>query len=1138
MQCNAQIINSDFENALIKQDQNHRERALDKHTSFIVQAPAGSGKTELLIQRILTLLAHVNKPEEILAITFTKKAANEMRMRLVQALRQAASQPKPALLHAQRTWTLAQKALQNDRAKNWNLLGNPSQLRIQTIDSFCAYLNHQLPLLSHFGAPPHLSDEPFILYHAAVSDLLSHLENDEAGISAIKQLLLHLDNDLGKLQSLLIKLLANRDQWLPYLCFDFSREIHDQQIRQGLEYYFQLIIQAHLQSIRALFPEPLIPDLLSIANYAAHHLLKKDKPSHLTACLNLQALPGINVSDKLIWQGLAELLLTSEGQWRKTFDARNGFPAAEKQATSHYKQIALSLIQQLQEHDALRVALIELRYLPKAHYDDAQWAILKTLVHVLKMAAAELHIVFQQQGQIDFIENMQAALRALGDEESPTDLSLSLDYQITHILVDEFQDTSIAQYKLLEKLTLGWEKHDGRTLFVVGDPMQSIYRFRQAEVGLFLKMRQHGLGAIDLVPLTLTMNFRSAENIVKWNNTHYAAIFPRFDHIANGAVTYSPSAYRPAATSSDPCSDIQVQGFFSADGQAQAQYIVSYIQALRHHAPQENIAILVRSRPHLSAIIPALREAGLAYRAVDIDPLSEKQLIKDLLSLTRALLHPADRIAWLAVLRAPWCGLTLADLHALASSDAHATIPSLLEQEPIRASLSPAGQQALNRVWPILCSKAAERERYTLRYWIESTWMLLGGPACLLDPLENEDVQAYLDRLESLEKNDCFSFDENTWQEKIERIYSPIQHEEAHLQLMTIHSAKGLEFDTVIVPHLEKKIPHDDNPLLLWEERPLPDDQIGLLLAPIHAAFTEPDPLYIYLQRQNKIRAGLEKNRLLYVATTRAKKKLCLLYNVETDTKNQSGVMNPASNSFLGSLWPLFSEQTLSISQIDRLEKSAPPQEKKPFRRLVADWKNFLLDENTLPTLHQQQSGFRVADMTQRYIGIIIHRIIQMISEHGEKTYTLLSPIQQKKNIARQLQQLGLVQHALDQAVLLSHQAIENILQDERGRWLLQPHLESRSEWALSALLDGQAVNLIIDRTFIDEQGLRWIIDYKTSRPTDGTKLNDFLQEEKEKYLPQMQKYAKALQNREDRPIRLGLYFPLVPGWIEWDILA
>src|SRR5207253_3724806 len=129
--------------------------------------------------------------------------------------------------------------------------------------------------------------------------------------------------------------------------------------------------------------------------------------------------------------------------------------------------------------------------------------VLEAIGGVLRPAIAQLKLVFQARGQVDFTEVAQRALLALGKEGEPTDLALALDYRIRHLLIDEFQDTSISQYELVARLTEGWEAGDGRTLFAVGDPMQSIYRFREAEVGLFLEARRGGIGTVELEQIEL-----------------------------------------------------------------------------------------------------------------------------------------------------------------------------------------------------------------------------------------------------------------------------------------------------------------------------------------------------------------------------------------------------------------------------------------------------------------------------------------------------------------------------------------------------------------------------------------------------------------------------------------------------------
>ena len=88
----------------------------------------------------------------------------------------------------------------------------------------------------------------------------------------------------------------------------------------------------------------------------------------------------------------------------------------------------------------------------------------------------------------------------------------------------------------------------------------------------------------------------------------------------------------------------------------------------RRDDPAATTAILVRNRSHLHEIIPRLKEAGLRFRAIEIEGLGSRPVVQDLLALTRALAHPGGSLAWLALLRAPWCGLTLADIHALVSA--------------------------------------------------------------------------------------------------------------------------------------------------------------------------------------------------------------------------------------------------------------------------------------------------------------------------------------------------------------------------------------------------------------------------------------------------------------------------------------
>src|SRR3990167_697050 len=1028
-------------------DEQQRLKALDPTQSFIVQAPAGSGKTELLIQRFLVLLSVVKQPEEILAITFTKKSAAEMRTRIINALKNAQNNPEPDSSHAKKTWHLAKKALKQDEELKWNLLISPSRLRLQTIDSFNMSITRQLPIVSHFGASPEITDNPYSLYRQAVQDFLTHLEEDHTWSNAIGTVLLHVDNDLNKVENLFINLLAKRDQWLRYIILNSN----DPLLRQTLEQNLQTIAIDSLKNLHLLFPKQHINELLYLLRFSAHYL-KQDKPASLIVhCLNLDTLPGITIEDKKCWSGIAEFLLTKSNTWRKKIDKDIGFlsitsckNAIEKDLINNAKLRMKKLIDELSHATYFFHALIDFTFLPEITYRESQWHTLESLHTVLKMVTAQLHLVFQKQGKIDYIENALAADAALGTYESPTDLTLALDYQIKHILIDEFQDTSNSQYQLLKKITAGWEHNDGRTLFLVGDPMQSIYRFREAEVGIFIRARKYGMGPIQLEPLTLSVNFRSTPEIAHWINTHFQKIFPSFDDVATGAVAYTASIANQFTQHAN--STVTLHSLVNAEDDTQAKTIVELIQERKIHHPTETIAILVRSRTHLAKIIPTLKAAAIKYRSINIDPLTERPFIQDLMALTRALFHPADRIAWLALLRAPWCGLSLNDLFILSGRNAKISLWEQLHSSQILAGLSIDGQARIKRILPILKAKIAERYRSSARYWIESTWLLLGGPATVIEETDLEDAEAYFCLLEKMDQSSNL-LNLDTLHEQVNNLYAaPNNQADDTLQIMTIHNAKGLEFDTVILPHLERRAANDHKQLLLWLDQPRTKENNMLVIAPVHAIGHETDTIYEYIKRQHAIKNNYEIGRLLYVAATRAKKNLALFFNLKNDCKVNS-------SSLLEKIWPTIKNQ-LSYTEPTSSFTYTKPENNNPLKRLPLQWKNPITEHCLTEELvyHQQKSGFHLPDNQPKYIGIIIHQTLQQISKLGYTWWQSSSPANKLTYLQKSLLQLGIQKVNLKKTSALIKQIIDNTLTDERGRWIVFPHNEAESVKVLSII--------------------------------------------------------------------------------------
>ncbi len=1114
-------------------DAAQRLQALDPSDSFIVQAPAGSGKTELLIQRFLTLLSFVEQPESIVAITFTKKAAGEMRHRVIGALQKAASGSEPEEAHERHTWELSRRALARDEELTWQLIQHPSRLRIQTIDSFCGSLVRQMPWVSRMGASPQPEDKADHLYLQAARATLDLLEAGTSEADALGRLLEHLDNNLSNVETLLTGMLRRRDQWLRHVVPNTASI----SFRESLEATLKQIVTDEMETTRGLFPAGSIAEILDLARFAARNLAAQGTEGGLADCIGLAGLPGSGPEWIGHWLGLAEMFLTQEGSRRKTVNKNQGFPATPegRAAKSRWTGIVLE--------EALITQLHALRSMPPASFNESQWEVLSALIKLLPVAAAQLKVVFQREGKVDFTEIAQASRTALGTPDSPTDLAFALDCRIQHLLVDEFQDTSQSQYALLETLTAEWQPDDGRTLFLVGDPMQSIYRFREADVALFLRARERGIGNIRLTPLTLSVNFRSGAAIVNWVNQALGPAFPAREDLLTGAVTYEPSV---AFHSGGGFEGVTVHPFFGSDPDAEANRMIKIIEDAKTADPDGRIAVLVRARTHLIAIVSALRTKGLKFRAVEIDRLGDRSVVQDLLALTYALLHPADRPSWLAVLRAPWCGLTLADLQVIVGGEFSAAIWDLTGDDLRLASMSPNGRLRIERIKPILADAIAQRGRLPLRRWIEGTWMRLGGPACLEDRTGLDDAAAFLDLLEE-SAGGAGLRDAEKFGEDVAALFArPDVEADESLQLLTIHKAKGLEFDTVIVPALGKSTRSEDPSLLLWLEYIDGRGDSRLLLAPIKETGSDDDPAYSYLRQIQRAKTNHESTRLLYVAATRARKHLHLLGHAAFNAATHE-VKTPGSRTFLAKIWPTVegdyygafaSGEGIAAVQVASNGESASDAAGIPLRRLVSGWQGVPLPPDIVwrPPAEESATGdetegrlhitFEWASELQRRVGIVVHGMLQQMTAEDRLDWN-------PATVVTALSSQGLAGDKLREAVQRVEKALRATVTDPRGLWILGRHAEDQREYSLSGLAGGRIRHFTLDRTFVDDENIRWIIDYKTGAH-EGGGLEAFLDNEQLRYRAQLENYAILMKHMDSRPIRLGLYFPILQAWREW----
>ncbi|WP_353146296.1 UvrD-helicase domain-containing protein [Pollutimonas bauzanensis] len=1096
-----------------------RAAAIDPSRSFIIQAPAGSGKTELLTDRILALLATVNRPEEIVAITFTRKAASEMHARVLGKLAGGQGECPPEA-YKKRSWELAQKAMQRNDELGWNLLQYPARLSIRTIDSFCTYLVRAMPWLSALGGLPAIAENPVQHYEAAAKATLAMADENES----VARFISHLDVNRQSAMGLLANMLASRDHWLPLL-------MPGSDVDQLLE-NLDRAVQVDLERLAEAMPPGWATTLAPMVSRAASVLISKGSTAEECILENWQGeVFDTDVSSLSQWQALAGMLLTKENKLRKTVTISQGF-----EAKSDYKDDFLAWIKAVPESEPWIAALADIRSAPCDGYSDEQQDTLRILIEVLWLAAAQLNVCFTEAAEVDFTEISRRALDALGQVDDPSDLLLALDTVIRHILVDEFQDTSQSQIQLLERLTSGWMPGDGRTLFLVGDPMQSIYRFRKAEVGLFLTVKEHGLGEVSLTPLELKDNFRSQANLVEWVNKTCRPIFPKEDHPGLGAIRYTDSV-----AFNDGIEGLGVefhpvwalkgeQGDEAGDPGPVAESIAIQLAKealLRNPDSAHPVAILVRARTHLDGIVHRLAQQNIPCRAVELVSLKSRQVVIDLAQLARALSHPADRLAWLSVLRSPLCGLTLNSLHALCGSDLYTTIPALLSQWLQQGAEDECGMDAmearrLRHAAAVLLDSSNASGTIPFAAWLESCWQRLGGPAVYSSQSDATDAERLFRLIEELAPYG--NLNPIALEDKLDKLYAAPNGSGRAVEVMTIHKSKGLEFDTVILTGLDRRPKADTPPLMRFEH-----SGGELLLGPIkHKVSDEQDPVSVYLAGRDKKRGAYEADRLLYVALTRARQQLHLIGKLGLE--GGGAIKKPETTSLLGRLWEhMPPPQTPDPAEL--ITGDAALDEARPQRMLVR-MSAQSLPADAVPYQEARQVStwtWRPESGNESMIGTVAHAWLERLGKEGVEAWSIDRIDTCLPIFRKQLSRAGVIGTAVDAAAQVLRDTLAATLASPKGQWLLWAARAHR-EWSL---LDVSGRVSVIDLAISQEDD--WlVVDYKTGVPHADETRDAFAARMRERYREQIERYCGHVSALDGRPARGALYFPRADVWVDY----
>jgi ATP-dependent helicase/nuclease subunit A len=1109
-------------------DAGARLDALHTGRNILLQAPAGSGKTTVLAQRFLGALARVDEPEQVLAITFTRKAAAEMRERVLLALEGGLPESQADLSRWQE---LCAQVHAHAQQRGWLPAELPARLRIQTIDSLAHEIARGMPLLGRMYANLRVIDSAGSLYAEAAREALRFGAADPEYRDDINLLLVRLDNDWDRAEQLLAGLLPERNRWQSMLLEHRPEELADR-----VSASLRRIVQETLKEAHRILSPVVVAEAAALASSSARY--RHDAGHDLAGPWFAWLLPDASIEAEAgnvaAWQCVTSLALTAEGELRKQVNVNNGFPREDKALKQRWQ----SWKEELERRDGALRMLQDIEALPPIDIDAEERQALAALARLMLLAAMQLKLVFRSRGLVDHSEVSAVARQALRDMDGPTDQSIRQTLRVQHLLVDEFQDTSPEQLDLVRDLICGWDAGEERSLFLVGDPMQSIYLFRNSEVGLFLRTRAEGIGDLRLEARQLSRNFRSRPALVEWANLAFRSVFPALENLRTSAVPFLPSEAARSETAA-AFAAVTIWPQASGDPEGEAASIAEEILQLRSSQPNCSIAVLVQTRALAGPVLRALQKAGVATLGVDLAMLADRGVVRDLVALGQALQDAADRSAWLAVLRAPYCGLILADLRLICEFAGKQPLVELLVNAALLAQLSSDGQLRLARVGPLLLQAWQSRGSLDPASCIESMWYQLGGQAACLSEAEISAARQYLLALRRLQEQEGIVGGARL-QELAAQLRDRSEVASDHpVEVLTIHHAKGLEWDVVFVPGLGKLPRGDTSPLLRWLQLPTTAGDGDLLLA-VHS-IGEPkssNPLAKYIARLQAERQQNERVRLLYVAITRARQRLYLSGHAPWRESDAGPV--PASRSLLQLLWPAVRTHFDTAGPVDAEAVSSMPSLESSWYRLPAVYA--VVPEQPMPkvTSLSRTASEALAEPEFSWVGPLARAAGTVMHAEFERFATIGAGFGQgiearQEPCAARLREQGIAPAQAGETAVAIVRQLRKLATDQRVSWLVsESHRQAHSELRLSGIVAGELRNVVIDRSFVDSDGTRWIVDYKTSVHAGGG-LEEFLQREMERYAPQLRLYLKLASALGPEPVRAALYFPWLGEFREFE---
>jgi ATP-dependent helicase/nuclease subunit A len=845
--------------------------ACDPARSVVVEACAGAGKTWMLVARILRALLAGGQPREIVAITFTRKAAGEMRERLHDELRLWAGQTQP-VTDAERIQALVDRGLPPAEARalapalqglHERLLKAGQAVQIHTFHGWFTQLMR--------GAPMELLDT--LGLHAGMT-LVEDIEDLRPEL--MRRFHAALLDDAERLAD--YQALAERHgrsrlaQWWA-LVLDRRTEI---ELADQAGVLINSVVPATADGrapIERIRHDTALRATLAVAAQAAGRHAGKDAQKSGT---RLQAALELDDAEQAFDEAWAALF-TDKGTLRKVLEDIAAVGPAEH---------ALLELQATQEQHG-------------AHADHVR------LVHLARVLLRQWGETKRARGVADMPDLERCALALLGDSVAAGWVQQRLDAQVRHLLIDEFQDTSPLQWQALQGWLGAYAGAGGGqaapSVFIVGDPKQSIYRFRRAEPRVFAAAREfveQGLGGVVLecdhtrrnhpgVLAALNAVFTQAQL-----TGAYAGFRPHSTEVAGPPAPAlftlpdtprdKPAARRRAKGDEDeppvwrdtltvPRSDPEQQPRL-AEAALVAAAVHELVSGAQRMAPGD-ILVLSRTRRTLVLVEEALRTRDIPCIAAEEQRLADLPEARDLIALLDVLASPGHDLSLAQALRSPIFGA--GDEHLLALAErarGHGGRwwPALRDWADAPPALQPA------RAWlPRWMQAARQLPPHDLLDRVVHEGDLLGRMLAAAPPARRAQAGAALRgllaqslALEGGRYATPYGF-VRALRTRALKIRLPGQRDA--VQLLTVHGAKGLEARAVFVVDADPKPPPDTDPALLvdWPVH---------AAHPVCAAFirqgNRPPPTLAALHAHERAERAREELNGLYVAMTRAKERL------------------------------------------------------------------------------------------------------------------------------------------------------------------------------------------------------------------------------------------------------------------------